>query len=200
MPTRRAGKPTFFYSAAEYRSWLEKNHEATAELLLGFYRKDSGRRGITYQEALDEALCFGWIDGVRKRFDDTSYTVRFTPRKPGSIWSAVNTKRVGELMKLDRMHESGRRTFDQRDPKKSQLYSYERDACKLDGGYERQFRNNKKAWEFHQAQPPGYRRVSTFWVMSAKREETRQKRLAQLIKESSGGRRIGLLTPSTKAK
>jgi uncharacterized protein YdeI (YjbR/CyaY-like superfamily) len=189
-------KPTFFQSPTEFRSWLEKNHASATVLLIGFYRRDSGKGGITYPEALDEALCFGWIDGIRKRFDEASYTVRFTPRKPGSIWSAVNTKRVADLMKSGRMHVAGQKEFDQRDRKKAGLYSYERATCKLDGTYERKFRANKKAWEFYQAQAPWYRRTSAWWVMSAKREETRLRRLAQLIEDSAKGRRIGLLTAS----
>jgi uncharacterized protein YdeI (YjbR/CyaY-like superfamily) len=191
--------PTFFQSAAAFHSWLEKNHNKTQELLVGFYRKDSGKAGITYAEALDEALCFGWIDGIRKRFDESSYTVRFTPRKRDSIWSAVNTKRVGELMKLGRMHTAGQKVFDGRDKTKSNLYSYERAACKLDGAFEKKFRANKRAWDFYQLQPPGYRRTSAWWVISAKQEETRQRRLAQLIEDSANGRRIGPLTASPKS-
>jgi uncharacterized protein YdeI (YjbR/CyaY-like superfamily) len=154
-------KPTFFRSSADFRAWLEKNHSSSTELLVGLYRKESGRGGITYPEALDEALCFGWIDGVRKRVDELSYTIRFTPRKLGSIWSAVNTRRFAELAKSGRMHAAGQKEFDQRDRKKTRVYSYEREAARL-GEYEKQFRANKKAWEFYQAQPPGYRRVSPF--------------------------------------
>jgi uncharacterized protein YdeI (YjbR/CyaY-like superfamily) len=189
-------KPTFFRSALEFRRWLEENHPRTQELLLGFRRKDSGKPSITYPEALDEALCFGWIDGVRKRFDESSYTVRFTPRKPGSSWSAVNTKRVGELVKLGRVHAAGRKIFDERDRKRSKLYSYERAACKLEGDYENKFRANQKAWEFYLAQAPWYRRTTCWWVVSAKREETRLRRLAQLIEDSAHGRRIKqVITP-----
>jgi uncharacterized protein YdeI (YjbR/CyaY-like superfamily) len=116
-------KPTFFSSAFEFRTWLDKNRDQVGELLVDFHRRDLGKPSITYPEALDEALCFGWIDGVRKRFDESSYTVRFTPRRPGSIWSAVNTKRVSELVKLGRMHAAGQKVFDERDQKKSNLYS-----------------------------------------------------------------------------
>jgi uncharacterized protein YdeI (YjbR/CyaY-like superfamily) len=190
--------PTFFRSSAEFRAWLEKNHSYETELLVGFYRKESGKAGITYPEALDEALCLGWIDGVRKRLDDASYTVRFTPRKPGSIWSAVNTRRVAELIKAGRMHAAGQKEFEQRDRRRTKLYSYERETAKLEGEYEPRFRANQKAWEFYQAQPQGYRRVSAFWVMSAKREETRMRRLQQLIESSAKGRRIDMLTPGRK--
>jgi len=186
-------KPLFFPTAAAFRSWLEKNHATVSELFIGFYRKESGKGGISYREALDEALCFGWIDGVRKRFDEASYTIRFTPRKPDSIWSAVNTSRIGELVKQGRVHPAGQHGFDRHDPKKSEPYSYERATCQLDGAYEKKFRANKKAWEFYQAQAPWYRRTSAWWVVSAKREETRQRRLAQLIADSAKARRIGIL-------
>jgi len=191
-------KPQFFKSAAEFRAWLEENHGRASVLLLGFYRRESGKGGITYPEALDEALRFGWIDGVRKRFDASSYTIRFTPRKPDSIWSAVNTKRVGELMKLGRMHPSGQKAFDTRDRQRAKLYSYERANCQLSADHERQFRANKKAWEFYQAQAPWYRRTSCWWVTSAKRDETRQRRLAKLIADSAAGRRIDMLNPTGK--
>jgi len=191
-------KPTFFRTAAEFRGWLENNQGQAAELLVGFRRKNSGKPSITYPEALDEALCFGWIDGVRKRFDETSYTVRFTPRKPKSVWSAVNIKRVGELIKLERMADGGRQVFDRRDEKRANLYSYERAVCKLEGACEKKFRANQKAWEFYQAQPPGYRRVTCWWVSSAKQEETRLRRLAELIEDSAHGRRIKQLISAKK--
>jgi uncharacterized protein YdeI (YjbR/CyaY-like superfamily) len=191
-------KPTFFPSPIEFQTWLEKNHSQAQELLLGFHRRDSGKPSITYPEALDEALCFGWIDGVRKRFDESSYTVRFTPRRPGSIWSSVNTKRVGELVKLGRMHAAGQKVFDERDRKRSKLYSYERSTCKLESAYEEKFRANRKAWEFYQAQAPWYRRTTCWWVVSAKREETRVRRLAQLIEDSAHGRRVKQLISTPK--
>jgi len=191
-------KPVFFNASAEFRAWLEKHHAQAQQLLLGFHRKESGKGGITYPEALDEALCFGWIDGIRRRFDETSYTIRFTPRKRDSIWSAINRKRADELMKLGRMHVSGQETFENRDQQKADLYSYERATCKLAGAYEKQFRANKKAWEFYQAQAPWYRRTSCWWVISAKREETRLCRLAKLIADSAAGRRIDMLNPAGK--
>ncbi len=186
--------PTFFKSAAAFRTWLKKNHNQSSELLIGFYRTDSGKGGLTYHEALDEALCFGWIDGLRRRFDESSYTVRFTPRKVRSIWSAVNTKRVGELISLGKMHAAGKKVFEERDAKRSKLYSYERATCRLEGVYAKEFGANRKAWEFYQAQAPWYRRTSCWWVVSAKREETRRRRLEQLIEDSANGRRIKLLT------
>lgn len=191
-------KPTFFKSGDDFRNWLDKNHGKQQELLLGFYKKASGNSGITYQEALDEALAYGWIDGIRKSVDDASYTIRFTPRKPKSIWSMVNIKRVGELTKLGRMQAPGLKAFEGRDVKRAQLYSYERKTSKLDGELEKRLKANKRAWEFFQAQPPGYQRVISWWVISAKQEETRLRRLQTLIKDSEQGRRVGILDRKKK--
>ncbi len=190
-------KPTFFQSAADFRRWLEQHHAAASELLVGFYRKELGR-GITYPEALDEALSFGWIDGVRKRFDAQSYTIRFTPRKPHSIWSVVNTKRVRELLSLGRMQPSGLGAFHGRDEKKSKQYSYERSHARLDPSLAAAWGANRKAASFFEAQPAGYRKVAIFWVMSAKKEETRARRLALLMERSASGKRIDQLQPSRK--
>lgn len=190
--------PRFFSSSAAFRKWLETNHASARELLVGFYRVESGKGGITYKEALDEALCFGWIDGLRKRYDADSYTVRFAPRTQGSIWSIVNTRRMETLVELGRPHASGLRVFEERDRKKSKLYSYEVGKCKLDDAYERQFRANPSAWDFYQAQAPWYRRVSCYWVMSAKKEETRLRRLATLIEDSAHQRRIKQLTANPR--
>ena len=189
-------KATFFSTPASFRKWLETNHDRVPELLVRFYKKGSGKPSITWPESVDEALCFGWIDGVRRRIDDESYSIRFTPRRPRSIWSNVNTKRVAELTKQGRMHASGVAAFKARDPKRSGIYSFEqreRDQ-KLGASYEAKLRANRKAWAYFQAQPPGYRRMATLFVMSAKREETRLRRLAVLIEESAAGRRIGLQT------
>lgn len=183
--------PTFFKSRAEFRNWLEANHAKVSELLVGFHKKDSGKASITYPEALNEALCFGWIDGVRKGFNETSYTVRFSPRRPKSGWSEVNTRRVAELKKLGLMARPGLEAFENRDEQRSKQYSFENRAQPLDPALEKQFRANRKAWDFFQAQPPGYRRVITWWIMSAKKDETRLKRLATLIEGSERGKRIG---------
>jgi uncharacterized protein YdeI (YjbR/CyaY-like superfamily) len=180
----------FFKSQSELRKWLEENHDKAKELWVGFYKKSSGQEGITYAEALDEALCFGWIDGIRKSVDEMSYTNRFTPRKPGSIWSMVNIKRASELVEAGLMQPSGLKAFGEGDEKKSKLYSCEERVRKLDDAYEEQFRANKEAWDFFQAQPPGYQRSATWWIMSAKREETRLRRLAALIAGSQKGQRL----------
>ncbi len=191
-------KPAFFKSAADFHEWLNARHATANELLAGFYKKESGRGGITYPEALDAALAFGWIDGVHKRIDAESYTIRFTPRKPGSVWSAVNIKRVQELASRGLMKPSGLRVFDERDERKTRQYSYEREQGKFDPALDATLRANRKASSFFDAQPPGYRKVVTFWVMSAKQQETRARRLAHLIEHSACGARIDLLSPLRK--
>ena len=186
--------PKFFVSRERFRAWLAKHHSAEAELWIGFYRKASGRPSITYDEALEEALCFGWIDGVRKRLDDEAYVQRFTPRRPKSYWSAVNVKRANELIAQKRMTAAGLRAFERRDADATAKYSFERAAPNFTSAQLKVFRSNPTAWEFFQSQPPGYRRLMTFWVASAKKDETRVQRLARLMKDSAAGRRIGLLT------
>src|SRR5262249_31410168 len=156
----------------------------------GFYKRGSGKPSITWPESVDEALCFGWIDGVRRRIDEASYSIRFTPRRSGSIWSVVNTKRVPILEREGRMHASGLAVFEARARKKTKQYSFEREAASLPKAYEAQLRANAKAWEYYNAAAPHYRRLAAFWVISAKQEETRQRRLAQLIDCSARGRFI----------
>jgi uncharacterized protein YdeI (YjbR/CyaY-like superfamily) len=193
-------KATFFPTPADFRKWLEKNHDKVPELLVGFYKKGSGKPSITWPESVDEALCFGWIDGIRRTIDDESYSIRFTPRRARSIWSAVNVKRVAELTKLGRMHPAGLRAFEARDPKRSYAYSFEqrKEGRKLAPEYQAKLEANKKAWTFFQAQAPYYQRTASWWVMSAKKEETRLRRLATLIDDSARGRRIGPMTrPAT---
>jgi uncharacterized protein YdeI (YjbR/CyaY-like superfamily) len=189
-------KPTFFPTPADFRAWLERHHETASELLVGFYKKGSGRPSITWPESVDEALCFGWIDGVRRTIDDESYSIRFTPRRSRSIWSAVNVKRAEELTKLGRMHPAGLRAFAARDPKRSGIYSFEqrKEGQKLAPEYQAKLQANKKAWAFFQSQAPYYQRMASWYVMSAKKEETRLKRLATLIADSAKGRRIGGMT------
>jgi uncharacterized protein YdeI (YjbR/CyaY-like superfamily) len=187
--------PTFFAAPAAFRTWLEEHHQTAQELWVGFYKTSSGKPSITWPEAVDQALCFGWIDGVRKGIDDASYTIRFTPRKPQSIWSTVNVKRAQELAQLGLMHPAGLKAFEERDQKKSGLYSYEqRKSSQLDPAYEEQFKANKKAWDFFQSKPPSYQQPAIWWVMSAKQEETRLKRLARLIEDSEHGRTVPPLT------
>jgi uncharacterized protein YdeI (YjbR/CyaY-like superfamily) len=187
-------KAKFFNSAAEFARWLAAHHGKARELLVGFHKRGSRRGGIAYQEALDQALAYGWIDGVRRRVDAHAYTIRFTPRKKGSFWSAVNTKRVGELIKAGRMKAPGLKAFRERDPARTRTYSYEREHLTLDARCLRALRADRKACAFFDALPPGYKRIVIFWVMSAKREDTRARRLAHLIERSRAGSRIDLLT------
>jgi uncharacterized protein YdeI (YjbR/CyaY-like superfamily) len=183
--------PKFFASPAEWRAWLEKHHAHKQELWVGFYKRDSGRPSITWPEGVDGALCFGWIDGVRKSVDAISYKIRFTPRKPRSIWSAININRVAELSKSGLMHSAGLAAFEKRDDDRSAIYAYEqRKTAKLPALFEKKFRERAVAWKFFRSQPPWYQRTSTYWVISAKREETRLKRLATLIDCSAGKRNI----------
>ena len=190
--------PTFFATPKEFRAWLQRHHASATELWVGLYRKGSGRPSITWLQAVDEALCFGWIDGVRQRIDDESYMNRFTPRKPNSNWSAVNVRRVEELTKRRRMRAAGLRAFRQRREDKTATYSYEqRHTVKLDAAFERRFRARKEAWSWFQAQPDGYRATAGYWVMSAKKPETRERRLTTLIEDSENGRRVPPLRPRT---
>jgi uncharacterized protein YdeI (YjbR/CyaY-like superfamily) len=186
--------PRFFGSPSEFRGWLSQHHAKQSALWVGFQKKKSGTPGITYPQALDAALCFGWIDGVRKSIDQDTYTIRFSPRKPRSIWSAVNIKRVGELTRLGQMEPCGLNIFAQRLPENQDRYSYEKGERTLDDSSLAHFQTNESAWRFFQAQPPGYQRKATWWVMSVKKEETRLKRLAILIADSEQGRRIGPVT------
>jgi len=194
-------KPHFFPSPAAWRAWLEEHHAKTQELWVGLYKRDSGRPSITWSEAVDGALCFGWIDGVRQSVDAISYKIRFTPRKPRSIWSAINVKRATELSTMGLMHPAGLTAFQKRDGKRSEIYSYEqRKTAKLPAAYEKEFRAQKTGWKFFQAQAPWYQRTSTWWVISAKKEETKLKRLASLIEHSEQQRTIPPLTRPPKAK
>ena len=187
-----------FRDAATFRRWLERNHDREKELWVGFYRNDSGRGGLTYREALDQALCFGWIDGVRKKVDEASYAQRFTPRQARSTWSLVNIRRVGELTKMGVMAPAGVKAFEARDAARSGVYSFENRPQALPPDLERRFRKDRAAWAFFQAQPPGYRRTAIWFIVSAKKDETRLKRLAVLMDDSAHGRRLGMLAPGPK--
>ncbi|HTE46404.1 MAG TPA: YdeI/OmpD-associated family protein [Gemmatimonadaceae bacterium] len=190
-------KAIYFKTGAAFRAWLEQHHGTETELLLGFHKKSASTTGITYQEALDEALAFGWIDGIRRRVDDARYSIRFTPRKPRSTWSAVNIKRVRELIAADRMLKSGLAAFEKRDEQRSAVYSYERAEATFDPLSLKQFKSDQTAWADFQARPPWYRRTATHWATSAKKPETRAKRLATLIECSRKGERIHLLADNT---
>jgi uncharacterized protein YdeI (YjbR/CyaY-like superfamily) len=190
----------FFNTAAAFRSWLQTNHSQSSELWLGLHKKQSGRPSVTYSDALDEALCFGWIDGVRQSINSGSYRIRFTPRKAKSQWSAVNIRRVAQLIAAGRMMAAGLKAFE---PAKDQhrTYSYEqRNAAKFTAADNRRFRSVRNAWDFFQSQPPWYRRTSTFWVISAKRPETRERRLDSLIEHCRNQRTLPALTRPARTR
>jgi uncharacterized protein YdeI (YjbR/CyaY-like superfamily) len=187
------GEPRFFARPEAWRRWLAANHQRRAELWVGFHKRATGRPSLTWPQAVDQALCFGWIDGVRKSIDETSYKIRFTPRRPGSIWSLINIRRVEELTRLGLMQPGGRAAFDRR--KRSGVYSYEQPLpAELPPDYQARLRGDHKAWAYFQERPPWYRRTAIAWVVSAKREETRLRRLEALIRDSAAGRTIRPLT------
>jgi uncharacterized protein YdeI (YjbR/CyaY-like superfamily) len=193
-------KIKYFKSANDFRRWLEKNHATTQELWVGYHKRSSKQPSITWPESVDEALCFGWIDGIRKRVDDDRFVIRFTPRKPGSTWSAVNVKRVEELEAMGLMQPAGRAALARRQADRSGSYSYEQRPADLPEEYLARLRADERAWAFWQAQPPGYRKTATWWVVSAKREETRQRRLVELVEECANGRRVGPLAGPRSAR
>jgi uncharacterized protein YdeI (YjbR/CyaY-like superfamily) len=195
------GKVLFFAAPAAFRAWLEQHHARKTEAFVGFYKRGSGRPSITWPESVDCALSYGWIDGVRNSIDEISYRIRFTPRKPTSTWSAINVRRVAELTKLGLMRTSGMKAFESRKDHKTAIYAYEqRQNAELPPAFQKQLRANKKAWHYFQVQPPWYRRTATYWVISAKQEETRRRRLAQLIEASAAARPIKSLTRPKAAK
>ena len=192
--------PKFFKSPSAFRKWLAANHSTAKELWVGFYKKSSGKPSITWPESVDEALCFGWIDGLRKNVDEDSYMIRFSPRKPGSIWSAVNIRNAERLIEERRMQPAGLKAYEARKANRSRIYAYEQRSPELVEPYLGKLKRNRKAWEFLQAQPPSYRKTVNWWIVSAKREETRLRRLERLIEESAAARRIGLLTPGRQSR
>jgi len=183
-------EPIFFKTPDEFRKWLEKHHETEKELLVGFYKVGTKKPSMIWSQAVDQALCFGWIDGVRRSIDDESYYNRFTPRKPTSNWSAINIKKVEELTKAGLMTPAGQKAFELRKEEKSGIYSHENEIATLDPAYEKQFKSNKKAWEFFNNQAPSYKKVMLHWIMSAKQEKTRLSRLEKTIRESESGKRV----------
>ena len=182
--------PTFFPTPADLRKWFRKNHATVTELWIGFYKVGRGKPSVTWPESVDEALCYGWIDGIRKTIDEDSYRIRFTPRRPRSVWSAVNIKRVKVLSDEKRMLPAGRKAFEARRENRSGIYSYEQRPQDLPQPYLGEMKRNKAAWAFFAAQPPSYRKVMTWFILSAKREETRLQRLKKLIDVSATGKRM----------
>lgn len=196
-----AAKPRFFATAAAFRAWLDRHHASAGELLVGFHKVGSGTPSMTWPQSVDEALCFGWIDGVRRRIDDATYTIRFSPRRKGSIWSVVNTRRVAVLKQEGRMSAAGLTTFEARNPERTKRYAFEQENVAFTPAFERRLRANRAAWAYFQAQPPFYRRVCTWYVMGAVREPTRERRFTMLVAHSERGEWLpGFIRPAGKAK
>jgi uncharacterized protein YdeI (YjbR/CyaY-like superfamily) len=192
-------EPTFFRSPSELRKWFEKYHATVDELWIGYFKKTSGRVSITWPESVDEALCYGWIDGIRKSVDDTSYKIRFTPRRSGSVWSSVNIKRAQTLIEQGLIQTAGLKAFQARQENKSGIYSYEQRRAELEEPYNRMLKKSKEAWDFFQAQPPSYRKAVSWWIISAKKEETQVKRLEKLIEYSTRGQMLPEMRPRKPA-
>lgn len=191
--------PRFFASPEDFRAWLKEHHATATELVVGFHKKHTGRESMTWTESVREALCFGWIDGIRRSLGNESYTIRFTPRRPASIWSSLNIRHIEELIREGRMTPAGLAAYEARKPERTGIYSFEqRRSARLEQEQEDAFRAERAAWEFFQAQPPSYRQTAIYWVVSAKREETRSRRLATLIADSAAGRRLAQLTPPAR--
>ena len=180
----------FFKTQDDFRKWLESHHEKETELIVGFYKVDSGKPSMTWSQSVDQALCFGWIDGVRKSINEESYSIRFTPRRNSSNWSAINIKKIEVLTNAGLMKPAGLKAFSLRKENKSEIYSYENDTLLLDSNYEIQFKENKKAWEFFIKQAPSYKKAIMRWIMSASQEKTRQSRLEKTIKVSEQQKRV----------
>lgn len=193
-------KPRFFVSPDQLRSWFEKNHDRKREQWIGFYKKATGRPSITWPESVDQALCFGWIDGIRKSIDDQAYMIRFTPRRPKSNWSAVNLKRVPELKKAGLMTPAGIAAYQRRDKEKTNQYAYEKAKAQLPPAFQKTFRQNRSAWQYFQSLPPSVRQPSICWVITAKQESTRIRRLEKLIHHSSRSERLPQFISPTKKR
>jgi uncharacterized protein YdeI (YjbR/CyaY-like superfamily) len=183
-------EPIFFASAAKFRAWLQRNHAQHTEVIVGFHKKGTGQPTLTWSESVDEALCFGWIDGVRHSAGPDAYTIRFTPRKPSSNWSTVNVAKVRRLTELGKMQRAGIAAYERRTPQRTGVYSFEGPAVELDHEQEAEFRRYPDAWAWYQAQPPSYRRTAAHWVVSAKQQQTRERRLHTLISDSAVRQRI----------
>lgn len=191
-------KVKFFKTPLDFRKWLEKNHLNETELIVGFYKVGTGKKSITWPESVDQALCFGWIDGIRRGIDEESYSIRFTPRKANSIWSNVNLKKMEELKAKDLIFPAGYEIFKKRKEDKSGIYSFEKNEVKFSETYEKEFKKNKKAWAWFEKQIPSYKKPAKNWVMSAKQEITREKRLQQLIHDYENEKKIKPLNYTKK--
>ncbi|HET8937008.1 MAG TPA: YdeI/OmpD-associated family protein [Polyangiales bacterium] len=191
----------FFASPAAFRSWLVEHHDVETELVVGFYKVDSGKPSMTWSESVDEALCFGWIDGVRRSLGPDAYTIRFTRRRPKSFWSAINVAKIEKLQAAGKMYPAGEHAFSLRTAERTAVYSFERaEEALLTADEQRHFKRDKKAWAFFVAQAPSYKRIALHWVITAKRAETRTRRLEKLVEDSGAGRRLAHLTPAPRTK
>jgi uncharacterized protein YdeI (YjbR/CyaY-like superfamily) len=182
--------PIFFPTQSDFRRWLEENHETAIEIIVGYYNVKSGKGGMTWSESVDQALCFGWIDGVRRKIDEESYSNRFTPRKAKSNWSAVNIAKIAELTEKGLMKPAGIAAFEKRKEEKSAVYAYENELKQFSGEFEKRFQANEAAWNFFESQANWYRKQMISWVMTAKQEATREKRFTKLVAESASGRKL----------
>ena len=182
--------PTFFPAQADFRVWLEANHNKETELLVGFYKVDSGKPSLTWSQSVDEALCFGWIDGVRKSIDAESYSIRFTPRKTKSIWSAVNIQKIEDLTRQGLIRPAGLAAFEKREEIRSKIYAYEQKSVNLSDAFETEFKANEKAWAFFSKQAPSYQKQVINWVMTARQPATKRNRFDKLMNNSEAGLRI----------
>ena len=187
-------EPLFFPSTAEFRRWLEQHHDHATEIFVGYFKTGSGKKSITWSESVDEALCFGWIDGVRNSIDHESYRIRFTPRKPSSTWSNINIREVEELIRTGRMNQAGLAAYNMRKEHLTGTYAYENDTYALPENLGQKFRENQKAWDYFMASPPSYRKTALKWVMSAKQETTIVKRFQELVRDCESGRKIKQLS------
>lgn len=191
-------KVVFFPTQKDLRKWFEKNHKVEKELFVGYYKVSSGKPSVTWSGSVDEALCFGWIDGIRRTVDKQSYCIRFTPRNPKSNWSAINIRKVEELKKLGLMKTEGLKAFGFRKESNSKIYSYENPPLEFSPEFKKIFKTNKKAWLYYQSETPTYRKVTTRWVMSAKQDSTRTRRLKELIYDSAAGKKIKAMSYGKK--
>jgi len=190
MSSNLSMAPVFFESPASFRRWLEANHQTEKELLVGYYKVSTKKPSMTWSQSVDEAICFGWIDGIRRSVNDESYCIRFTPRNPKSNWSAVNIKKVEEMIRLGKMTSAGLAAFERRSDSRSVIYSYENRPEKLDTEMEAQFQEHNKAWTFFNSQAPSYQKTGNYWVMSAKQKATRIQRLVKLIGACESAKRL----------
>ena len=190
MKKTNQADPVYFNDQDEFRQWLEKNHDKESEIIAGYYKVGTGKPSMTWSESVDQAICYGWIDGIRRSVDKERYTIRFTPRRPGSIWSNVNIRKAEELKKRGLMKKPGLEVYNNRKDAKSGLYSFENEITSLDKRFEKVFKTSKSAWEFFLKQAPSYRKTRIHWIMSAKQEATRLARLNKLIRASGEHKRL----------